>query len=648
MKRIIYIYIISLLLPYGLSAKNYYISAEGNDANDGSIDHPWNTLEKVSAATANDNNGGFIQPGDSILFRTGDTFVGRLMIQRSGVAGNPIVISSYGQGERPILSGSGTIESHIVIDGLWIKNDRKNKGEITWGTNSSQGIKVEAKKWGGVIKDLTFRDLKISDVFGVDMIDWQGNFTDGIGAHGIWIDSEPNDLTSIPVKEVGVEDVLIENCQFYNIGNRGITMRKLGNIRNNPVHEEDRIKNVVIRNNTFERLGGDGVVLASVCYALIENNDFTDMGWGDRNSFTDRFRAYGEGCWLWDSRFIVFQYNRQYRARGKGDTYASHVDFFCQHVIFQYNYSEDAEGGFCEILGDCKNITWRYNVSVNDGFRENGHNRYSIWLSGYVGKDQAPVPSDSSFVYNNTIYLDKPDRKPDVSVFAKNTYIYNNIFNATGGAQIGAGGVDIDIQPGSELFVSNNLFYGDIAGDFTKLDDRKVQGQPMFVNPVSTNGSMDGFNIQQGSPAIDAGKAFPEPVFPMAGEGIFKDITLQASTDAFGNVVDLRNVIPNIGASNAYNGNNVAAVNTLKQAKNIFSIANNPVMDFLRVNVDDPSDDSELTIYTIKGEVIYASSMNTGDRELQIQLPDSAKNGIYIMGMKQDGRIQYVRFILYR
>jgi hypothetical protein len=648
-----------LLFPYSLSAKNYYISATGNDNNNGSIENPWLSLEKVSAALAGD---GFIQAGDSILFKSGDTFLGRLVCYRSGNAGNPIVISSYGEGEKPILTGSGNIvsgdnieviklinTSHIVVDGLWLKNDRKIIGDITWGTNSSQGIKVEAKKWGGVIRDLTFINLKFTDIFGVDMIDWLGNFTDGIGAHGIWLDSEKNDLESNPVKVVGIEDVLIENCEFYNIGNRGISVRKLGNVRNNPVHEEERVKNIIIRNNNFERLGGDGIVLASVCYALIENNEFTDMGWGDRNSFTDRYRAYGEGCWIWDTRFLVFQYNRQYRANGKGDTYASHIDFFCQHVIFQYNYSEDTEGGFCEILGDCKNITWRYNVSVNDGFRETGHNRYSIWLSGYVGKDQAPVPSDNCYVYNNTIYLDKSVCKPDISIFAKNTYIYNNIFQASGGAQIGAGEVDIDIQPGGELVVSNNLFYGDIANDFTKLDDNKIFGQdPQFVNPLSENGSMDGFNIQQGSPAIDAGIAFAEPAFSKAGIGIFEDISPKATQDAFSNEVDLLNIIPNIGASDAFNGNLSTILNPLAQDEKFFTVVSNPVTDLLRLKLEEPTNNSVITVFNVKGEELYVSSNHAGDHEILVQVPARAKNGIYFIRLKQEQREQYARFILYR
>ena len=385
--------ILILLVPTGLFAKNYYISADGNDANDGSMENPWMTLVKVSEAAANDNNGGFIQAGDQILFRSGDTFEGQLVINRSGTADNPISISNYGEGEKPILTGSGFIPSgdfieavklvntsHIVLDGLWIKNDRKNKGDITWGTNSSFGIKVIANKWGGISKGLTFRNLKITDVFAYDMMDWEGKFTlDYYKAQAIYFDSDENDDTVTPVLEVRFEDVLIEDCYFYNLGSTAISARNK-NSANNPVSEEGRNRNFVIRNNTFEQLGGDGVVFASVCNGLVENNEFIDLGWGDHTSSTDRYYGRGEGCWIWDSHHIIVQYNKQYRASGFGDTYGSagHIDFYCKNAIFQYNYSEDTEGGFVEILGECENSVFRYNVSVNDGHRANGHHRYTI------------------------------------------------------------------------------------------------------------------------------------------------------------------------------------------------------------------------------------------------------------------------------
>ncbi|WP_281612579.1 Ig-like domain-containing protein [Flammeovirga sp. SubArs3] len=548
------------------TSRSYYFSNEGNDDNDGSINSPWKTLEKATEISKATNKGGILKPGDQVLFRSGDTFEGQLIFSVSGTEAKPILIGHYGEGELPILSGSGNIPngdyhetikminiSHVTLDGLWVKNNRKNKGNLNWATNNSIGIKVIANKWGGISKGLTFRNLKLTDIFGIDMIDWEGKFTlDYYSAHGIFLDSEANDLTVNPIKEIGIEDVLIEDCYFYNIGSRGITSRHLTNIRNNPIDDEDRNKNFIIRNNTFEQLGADGIVLSSVYNALVEHNDFIDLGWGDHRSSTDLYFGRGEGCWIWNARNVIVQFNKQYRARGFGDTYgaAGHIDFFTKNAIYQYNYSEDTEGGFVEILGDCVNSTFRYNVSVNDGQRD--FHGYSLWVSGFVGKDVEPVRSDSNFIYNNTVYLDKEICQPDISIFAKNTYIYNNIFKVKNGAAIGADGVEIDIEEGSELIVDNNLFFGDISTDFTDLDNNKIIDEdPEFINE-GTSG-IDGYQIKESSPAVNVGRKIPEPSFPMAGKGIFKHISIYTATDIYGNEVDVRNLISNIGADNNFN-----------------------------------------------------------------------------------------------
>ncbi len=557
-----------VLLDYFKLTENftaYYVSAAGDDANDGSIDSPWQTLDKASEAAKATSNGGLLNPGDKLLFRRGDTFEGKLVVLCSGTEEQPIEFGAYGVGELPIISGSGSIPngdnieaikltnvSHVIFDGLWVKNDRQNMGTITWSTNNSFGFKILANKWGGISKGLTFRNLKITDILAVDMLDFERNFTrDYYSAHGFFIDSQPDDSTTTPVTRVAIEDVLIEDCYFYNIGARGVNVRHLTNVADYPVDSVDRNRNIVIRNNTFQQIGGDAVVLSSVYNGLVENNDFIDLGWGDHLSSTDRYFGRGEGCWVWNTRNVIIQFNKQYRSRGYGDTYANgHVDFYCKNIIFQYNYSEDTEGGFCEILGASNKSTFRYNVSVNDGFRD--FNGYSIWLSGYVGGGETPVRSDSNYVYNNTIYLNQATHKPDISIFAKNTWIYNNIFKATNGAQIGADEVMIDIEPGSEFVVANNLFSGDISTTFSDLDATKVIGSdPQFVDENA--GTIEGFQLASGSPAIDAGTTFPEPDFPMAGKGIFKHIFMHAPTDYYGNVVDVTNLAPNIGADNNYN-----------------------------------------------------------------------------------------------
>jgi|SRR3989339_923268 len=79
-------------------AATYYVSNTGLDTNNGiSESTPWQTISKVNATT--------FSPGDSILFKRGDTFYGSITVSQSGTAGNPITFSSYGSGSQPIITG---------------------------------------------------------------------------------------------------------------------------------------------------------------------------------------------------------------------------------------------------------------------------------------------------------------------------------------------------------------------------------------------------------------------------------------------------------------------------------------------------------------------------------------------------------------
>jgi uncharacterized repeat protein (TIGR02059 family) len=92
------------LFSFIASAKDYYISSTGNDSSDGlSSSTPWRTISKVNAASSSFN------PGDRILFKRNDVFYGTLKISKSGLSGNPITISSYGSGNKPIITGFTTI-----------------------------------------------------------------------------------------------------------------------------------------------------------------------------------------------------------------------------------------------------------------------------------------------------------------------------------------------------------------------------------------------------------------------------------------------------------------------------------------------------------------------------------------------------------
>ncbi len=82
------------------NAKNYYVSSVGSNLNNGlSPAAAWQSISKVNSSFS------IIAAGDSILFRRGDVFYGALVIGKSGSSGKPIVISAYGTGAKPVISG---------------------------------------------------------------------------------------------------------------------------------------------------------------------------------------------------------------------------------------------------------------------------------------------------------------------------------------------------------------------------------------------------------------------------------------------------------------------------------------------------------------------------------------------------------------
>ena len=112
------------------SSSTFYVSNNGNDSYTGlSPDSAWATLKKI-------NNMAFA-PGDSILFKAGNCFIGgnigvgkdypMLAIKSSGTSTSTIYIGSYGSGDKPYFkSNKNVYASAIMISGSYIiLNDLK-------------------------------------------------------------------------------------------------------------------------------------------------------------------------------------------------------------------------------------------------------------------------------------------------------------------------------------------------------------------------------------------------------------------------------------------------------------------------------------------------------------------------------------------
>src|SRR5688500_20319255 len=77
----------------------YYVSPEGSDRNPGTIDRPWQTLERVNRQA--------FRGGDRILVEGGQMFSGMLYLgpDDRGARGAPVAIRPYRPGGRAPIHG---------------------------------------------------------------------------------------------------------------------------------------------------------------------------------------------------------------------------------------------------------------------------------------------------------------------------------------------------------------------------------------------------------------------------------------------------------------------------------------------------------------------------------------------------------------
>ena len=104
------------LLFVGLPAvaSSYFLSSStGSDSyttnQAKSINTPWKSIERLNLFFSE------LLPGDSVLFKSGDIFYGSINVIKGGLPGNPILISSYGNGSKPVISGFSPLTTWVAV-----------------------------------------------------------------------------------------------------------------------------------------------------------------------------------------------------------------------------------------------------------------------------------------------------------------------------------------------------------------------------------------------------------------------------------------------------------------------------------------------------------------------------------------------------
>lgn len=104
--------ILFLLISSLASGTNYYVKNGGNDGAAGTSDGTaWATIAKVNSYGTSPG----YSPGDSILFKCGDTWrittASGYLDVKSGTSGGHVIYSNYGAGSKPIIMGSVSASS---------------------------------------------------------------------------------------------------------------------------------------------------------------------------------------------------------------------------------------------------------------------------------------------------------------------------------------------------------------------------------------------------------------------------------------------------------------------------------------------------------------------------------------------------------
>ncbi len=103
-----FLLLVFVVLSTNLHAKNYYVSATGNDTNNGlATSTPWKTIAKVNSFNFAAN--------DYILFKRGDTFYGGIILKRAN-----LYFDAYGSGAKPVITGLSKITGWVNLGGnIW-------------------------------------------------------------------------------------------------------------------------------------------------------------------------------------------------------------------------------------------------------------------------------------------------------------------------------------------------------------------------------------------------------------------------------------------------------------------------------------------------------------------------------------------------
>lgn len=452
----------------------YYIdSVNGDDSNSGTdIDSPVKTIGGLKNPD--------IKAGTHFLFKNGGEYDCAVTLTCNGTKENPIVISSYGEGEKAILKTNEKTEvfrffdcSYITVSNLHIK--APNGGGIWIDTlnQTSEGI---------VIDNIYFTDMQNYRVTNRD------DFSNGAsGARAAVM------VKGLPARSrYAVNDLTIKNCEVYNCGNGFIIWGSWNDKQEWWCKNEEDIdpvfnKGLLIEGCYLHEMDAEAVLVGMCDGALVTNCRAINCCQGPGTNENGDILYYTAAMWFWGSVNSTIEYCEIAGQKNVGDGMAIDFDSYSHNCTYQYIYSHDNMRFICNcpFHSGHNNNTVRYCLSVNDnGGRSRlsanpGEHGLKFYNNTIVNcADFYMIDMYDSVIANNIIVpadgyvvvCDAADYFRDGNVFAGNCY-YNTV------------------NPFCDLF-SKNTVPGFVGNDLTSLESFMLSADsPLIGTGVEVEGN---------------------------------------------------------------------------------------------------------------------------------------------------------------
>ena len=334
----------------------YYIDSINGDDNNSALS-PEDAVKTIYGLKLDKVN-----PGDKFLFRNGGIYENEIMISDwNGTKENPIVISSYGEGETAVLCTNKATEVITLVDCSYITISDLN---ITAPNGGGIWINTVNKESVGITLDnIYFYDMPNGKVTGRS--DCQSGAA--VARAAVMVKSFPK------ASRYPVNDLTISNCEVYDVANGFIIWGSWNEEGNAWVENEADIdpvfnENLLITDCYLHDMDAEAILIGICNNALVTNCRMIDTCLGEGLDENGEIQFFTAACWFWGSRNSTVQYCEIAGQKNYGDGMAVDFDSYSHNCTYQYIYSHDNMRFMCNnpnYSGHHGN-TVRYCLSIND------------------------------------------------------------------------------------------------------------------------------------------------------------------------------------------------------------------------------------------------------------------------------------------